>query len=192
MPRGPAHSHKNRGRWWMFRKATFDMALESVTATRGLILDLRDIPQGGSTEIAEPLLGKFISRRRGYQRVIPLMMAPYVKQVPPHGEWTYGAPMVVLVNRWTGSMAEGMAIGLDGMRRATIVGTRMAGLNGGVFNAELPNSRISFAYPGERLNHLNGTPRENFVPAVVVDFLDGKWDKVKDPILDAGYRRLVP
>jgi carboxyl-terminal processing protease len=43
---------------------------------------------------------------------------------------------VVLVGRWTASMGEGMAIGLDAMKRATIVGTRMAGLNGAVFDLQ--------------------------------------------------------
>ena len=38
------------------------------------------------------------------------------------------SPVVVLVDHWTGSMGEGIAIGMDGLKRATIVGTEMAGL----------------------------------------------------------------
>ena len=98
---------------------------------------------------------------------------------------------VVLVNRWTASMGEGIAIGLDGMKRATIVGTRMAGLNGGIFNHELPKTKIGVSYPGERLNQINGTPRENFVPPVLVDFMDRRWRRFNDPILAAGYSTLV-
>lgn len=100
------------------------------------------------------------------------------------------APIVVLVNRWTARMGEGMAIGLDGMRRATIVGTRMAGLNGGIFNLELPQTKIVVTYAGERLNHINGTPRENFVPRVLVNLMDRRLSRFNDPIFEVGYRKL--
>lgn len=83
-----------------------------------------------------------------------------------------------------------MAIGLDGMKRATIVGTRMAGLNGGIFNLELPHTKISVSYAGERLNHINGTPRENFVPPVFVNLLDKRLSRVHDPIFEIGYQAL--
>ena len=87
-------------------------------------------------------------------------------------------------------MGEGMAIGLDGMRRATIVGTRMAGLNGGIFNLELPQTKIGVTYAGERLNHINGTPRENFVPPVFVNLLDRRLHHFNDPIFEVGYKQL--
>jgi len=98
--------------------------------------------------------------------------------------------MVVLVNHWTGSMGEGMAIGLDGMHRATVVGTQMAGLNGGIFNLQLPNTGIGVNYAGEKLNHINGKPRENFVPPVSVNLMEKRWEHTQDPILEAGYQRL--
>lgn len=170
--------------------AQFDAALEAMKASRGLILDLRDIPGGGNTDVAEPIMGRLISRRRGYQRVVPLHDPEYIKEVSPRGKWTYTGPVVVLVNRWTASMAEGMAIGLDGMKRATVVGTRMAGLNGGIFNLELPHTKIGVSYPGERLNHIDGTPRENFEPRVPVDPKDARRGRFNDPILEAGYGEL--
>jgi carboxyl-terminal processing protease len=88
-------------------------------------------------------------------------------------------------------MAEGIAIGLDGMRRGTVVGTRMAGLNGGVFNLELPSTKIGVAYPGERLNHVNGTPREDFVPSVLVEPKRRETGRFRDAILEAGYREIL-
>lgn len=170
--------------------AQCDAALERLRFTRGLVLDLRDIPRGGSTDVAEPILGRLISRRMGYQEVVPRHGSRYTKTVSPRGRWTYKAPIVVLVNRWTGSMGEGMAIGLDGMHRATVVGTRMAGLNGGIFNLQLPNSKISVNYPAERLNHINGTPRETFEPRVLVELAHGRYRRNKDPILAAGLAQL--
>jgi C-terminal processing protease CtpA/Prc len=168
----------------------FDSALDSLRATRGLILDLRDIPRGGNTDVAEPIMGRLIGRRMGYQEVIPLHEPKYIKEISPGGGWTYKAPIVVLVNRWTASMGEGMAIGLDGMRRATIVGTRMAGLNGGIFNLELPHTKIGVTYAGERLNHINGTPRESFVPPVLVNLMGARLSRLNDPIFGAGYKKL--
>jgi carboxyl-terminal processing protease len=170
--------------------ARFDDALENLRTSRGVVLDLRDVPGGGNTDIAEPILGRFVSRPAGYQQVVPLTAPAYVKTVAPR-RWTYEGPTVVLVGRWTGSMGEGMAIGLDGMKRATVVGTRMAGLNGGIFSMRLLNTGIGVNYAGEKMNHINGSPRENFVPPVLVDLLNPRPGSVEDPILEAGYQHLM-
>lgn len=168
----------------------FDSALAGLRASRGLVLDLRDIPRGGNTDVAEPIMGRLIDRRMGYQQVVPLREPKYIKEVSPGGDWTYKAPVVVLVNRWTGSMGEGIAIGLDGMKRATIVGTQMAGLNGGIFSMQLPNTKIGLTYAGEKLNHINGTPRENFVPPVPVNLMNRRLSRFDDPIFEVGYETL--
>ena len=169
----------------------FDAALNHLKKSRGLILDIRDIPRGGNTDVAEPILGRLVDRRMGYQEVAPMHEAKYVKEISPRGDWTYERPIVILVNRWTASMGEGIAIGLDGMKRATIVGTQMAGLNGGVFDLELPETKIGVTYPGERLNHINGTPRENFTPPVLVDLMDAGLSRSTDPIFTLGYRAVM-
>jgi C-terminal processing protease CtpA/Prc len=169
----------------------FDAALNQLRNSRGLILDIRDIPRGGNTDVAEPIMGRLVDRRMGYQEVAPLRERKYIKEISPRGDWTYAAPLVVLVNHWTASMGEGIAIGLDGMKRATIVGTQMAGLNGGVFNFELPETKIGVAFPGERLNHINGTPRESFTPPVLVDLMGTGLSRSSDPIFAAGYRTLM-
>lgn len=165
----------------------FDTALHALRDTRALILDLRNTPGGGNTSVAEPMLGRFVERTQGYQRILPRAGEPWVRTVAPRGA-AYRAPLVVLVARWTGSMAEGMAIGLDGMGRATVVGTRMAGLNGAVFDLELPNTRIRLAYAGEKLSHVDGTPREDFVPRVLVDLTDREVARLSDPTLEVGLR----
>jgi C-terminal processing protease CtpA/Prc len=168
----------------------FDAALDHLRTSRGLILDLRDVPRGGNTDVAEPIMGRLIDHQIGYQQVMPLNDRAYIKQVSPRGTRTYRAPMVVLVSRWTASMAEGMAIGLDGMKRATVVGTEMAGLNGGIFTLELPATKIGIRYAGEKLNHINGTPRENFKPPVLIDLMDKRLQNFDDPILAVGQREL--
>lgn len=167
--------------------AEFDAALERLKTTRGLIIDLRATPSGGNTSVAEPIMGRLIERRLPYQRGAPVRGDSWTREVSPRGEWAYKSPVVVLVGRWTASMGEGVAIGLDGMRRATVVGTRMAGLNGAVFDLQLPYSGIKLNYAAEKLFHLNGTPREEFVPPVLVN-LTG--EEAGDSILEVGVRTL--
>jgi carboxyl-terminal processing protease len=147
----------------------FDSALASFREAPGMILDLRNTPGGGNTSVAEPILGRFIAGTRGYQRIVPRNGAAYTRTVSERGPWTYERPLVVLVGRWTGSMGEGMAIGLDGMHRAIVVGAPMAGLAGSVDDFRLPCTGLGIALPTARLLHLDGTPRERWVPPVLVD-----------------------
>lgn len=162
--------------------ADFDAALERLRGTRGLIIDLRATQSGGNTSVAEPIMGRLVGRAKPYQKGAPRRGQPWAREVSPRG-WTYAAPVVVLVGRWTASMGEGIAIGLDGMGRATVVGTRMAGLNGAVFDLRLPHTGIVLNYAAEKLFHVNGTPREDFVPPVTVRLTGSGSD---DPILESG------
>lgn len=59
----------------------------------------------------------------------------------------------------------------------------MAGLNGAVFDFELPNARIRVNYAAERPFHVDGTAREDFVPRV-----RGTSADRPDPDLAAGRR----
>ncbi len=167
--------------------AAFDEALAASRDARGLILDLRDTPSGGDTDVAEPILGRFITRRAGYQRIFdPAPGATpernsVVRTVEPRGPFPVTLPLAVLVDRWTGSMGEGMAIGLDGMKRARVVGTRMAGLCGAIEGFTLPASGIGVNFPIQRLYHLDGTPRERWRPPAFVDLARSSGE---DPILE--------
>ena len=55
------------------------------------------------------------------------------------------------------------------MKRATVIGTELARLNGAVESYEMPNTKIGFNISTERLYHVNGLPRELFKPAVEVN-----------------------
>jgi C-terminal processing protease CtpA/Prc len=174
----------------------FDGALEDLRNTRGLILDLRDTPSGGNTTVARGLMGRFITRELPYQKhTLPEeerrygMKRSWIELVSPRADFAYKAPVAVLVDHWTGSMGEGIAIGLDGMGRATVVGTKMAHLLGATSETTLPNTGIGVSFPTEKLFHVNGTPRENFVPAVLVDTSVAVRGS-DDPVLEAGLRLL--
>ena len=173
----------------------FDAALSELAGTPALVLDLRDTASGGNTGVAEAVLGRFVQTAQPYQKYVEPKAGwrgrdrTWVQYVEPRGPFTYGGRLAVLVDRWTGSMGEGMAIGLDAMKRATVVGTRMARLHGATHSATLSRSGIGFGYPAERLFHVNGTPRERFEPAVRVD-LAGNDGPGRDPILDGALAAL--
>jgi carboxyl-terminal processing protease len=95
----------------------------------------------------------------------------------------------VLVAHWTGSVGEAIAIGFDGMKRATVVGTPMAGLRGSVDEYVLPNAGVRVKFQAERLFHVNGTPREAYIPKVRVAPLERPGTD-QDAILEAGLRLL--
>lgn len=174
----------------------FDLALAALRNTRGLILDLRDTPSGGNTTVARGIMGRFIRRDMPYQKhSIPAeerqfgTKRSWIELVSSRGEFTYTAPVVVLVNHWTGSMGEGIAIGMDGMKRATIVGTEMARLVGATSSIKLPNTGIGVNFPTEKLFHVNGSPRESFVPPVHINLLKVNQGG-EDLIMREGLRRL--
>ncbi|HSP33720.1 MAG TPA: S41 family peptidase [Thermoanaerobaculia bacterium] len=173
----------------------FDAALAALKDTKGLILDLRDTPSGGNSSVARGILSRFVDREMPYQkhelveeeREIGVRRS-WLELVSPRGPFRYSAPVVVLVDHWTGSMGEGIAIGFDAIGRATIVGTPMAGLNGATYHIQLPHTGIGVNVPAEKLFHVNGTPREKFVPPVVVDV---NSETAADPFLQRGLAILL-
>ena len=153
---------------------TFDEALDSLWDTKGLFIDLREKPSGGNTTVARAIMSRFIEKEMPYQKhSLPSEEKQYgvkrswVELVSPRGK-IYKKPLVLFVNRWTGSMGEGIAIGFDGMHRAWIVGDKMAGLLGAIYSFTLPETNIGFSIPVEKLFHVNGTPREDFIPKFLV------------------------
>lgn len=153
----------------------FDSVLNSLLSTEALVIDLRETPSGGNTAVARAILGRFITADHFYQKheLWSEQKQTGIKRswkeiVSPRGV-AYLKPLVILVDHWTGSVSEGITIGFDGMKRATVVGTQMARLNGAVETFQLPNTGIGVNITTERLYHINGSPREFFNPPVLVD-----------------------
>jgi C-terminal processing protease CtpA/Prc len=165
----------------------FDTALASLRDTRGLILDLRDTPSGGNSTVALGILGRFVTTRLPYQRHrIPRygktdVERNWLEEVAPRGPFAYRGRLVVLVDHWTGSMGEGMAIGFDAMRRGTVIGTTMGQLAGAGGDLVLPRTGLAVTVPMEQLFHVNGTPRHEWAPKVIVAPVNR--DTEGDPIL---------
>jgi C-terminal processing protease CtpA/Prc len=167
----------------------FDSALAALRDVPALVLDLRDTPSGGNSSVARGILGRFVRREMPYQKhVLPSeeretgIRRSWLELVSPRGPFPYDGPVAVLVDRWTGSMGEGLAIGFDGTGRGTVVGTPMAGLLGATYHVTLPKTGIGINVPAERLFQVDGTPREEFRPKVVVDLMGAAGT---DPILSA-------
>ena len=169
--------------------SAFDKALVTLRDTSALLIDLRDTPSGGNSTVARGILGRLVDTPLPYQR--HELMSEYrktgvrrlwVEYVAPR-EWTYRKPVVVLVGPWTGSMGEGLAIGLNATLGAPVVGRPMAHLLGALGELSLPNSHIVVRIPTEKLFHVNGTPREAFLPRELAPLADALHDA--DPELSA-------
>jgi carboxyl-terminal processing protease len=146
----------------------FDKALDSLLHLGRLIIDLTETPSGGNTTVARAIMGRFTPEKLAYQQhetdEKPYNVTRYwVEYVLPRKP-IYKGQVLLLVGHWTGSMGEGMAIGFDRMKNVTVIGTRMAGLIGAISHFDLPETKIGFQIPTERLYHINGTPREDYIP----------------------------
>lgn len=148
----------------------FDLAMASARPGQRIIIDVTDTPSGGNTVIAKAILGWFVTRPRFYQmHVLPTeeretgIVRQWVEQVLPRPGKRHLGPVEVRVSRWTGSMGEGLAIGFDAIG-GRVVGTRMAGLRGAVYDFPLKHSGFIIRFPAERLYAVDGAPREDFVP----------------------------
>ena len=94
----------------------------------------------------------------------PIIKRSWAEYVSPRNK-QYKNPIVILVGKWTGSMGEGLAIGFDGLGRAEIVGTEMKRLAGGSTNDfHLKNEKLNYKLITEKIFHINGTPREKYIP----------------------------
>jgi carboxyl-terminal processing protease len=153
----------------------FDEALAKLARARAVVVDLRDTPSGGVSSVARGIIGRFVRTPSAYQRHELVaefrsygIRRIWVEYVAPR-EPLFSQPVVVLAGHWTGSMGEGIAIGLNATRNAPVLGEPMAHLLGALGQIELPNSKIPVRVPEEKLFHVNGTPREAFMPCHVAE-----------------------
>ena len=199
----PALSHERRGDVGLIRLhnslgrndtiAMFAEAVRSLIDTRALLIDLRNTPSGGNSTVARGVLGHFVARERPYQvhtvpgearrHGVPRKFVEYVLPLQPR----YRARAVVLAGRWTGSMGEGMVIGFDAIGVQT-AGAPMGRLLGALFHETLVESGAQVELGEEQLFHVDGAPREAFVPRLHVE--PAEAGPQGDPTLEAALRWL--
>ncbi|VWX62015.1 S41 family peptidase [Sphingorhabdus sp. 109] len=160
----------------------FDRAVASLSDTRAMIIDLRNTPSGGNTEVARSIIGHFVTDTRSYQiHEIPSLEREFtvprrfIEQVKPRNP-QYQGPLVVLGGRWTGSMGEGLVIGLDAAAGAHTIASDMADLLGALSNITLAKSGARMDLGTETLFHVNGTPREDYIADMKLESADRDAD----------------
>lgn len=152
----------------------FDRAMREAVGARAIILDMRETPSGGNTEVARSIIGHFVAGVRPYQMhripaferefTVPRQFVEYVFPREPR----FSGPVIVLHGRWTGSMGEGIVIGMDAATDATTIGSNMGDLLGGLWNFDLEESGVRVDLGGEALFHIDGTAREDYVADIVL------------------------
>ncbi|MEQ1553248.1 MAG: S41 family peptidase [Ferruginibacter sp.] len=157
----------------------FDKAIDSLMTTKSIILDLTETPSGGNSTVAKAIMGRFISKKLPYQQheydeLAYETKSSWVEYVSPR-KTQYKSQVVIMVGHWTGSMGEGIAIGFDAMKRATVIGTKMAGLIGAINGFTLSETKIGFQFPTERLYHINGIAREDYEPKILTKNSNETW-----------------
>lgn len=150
--------------------AAFDAAMASARDGQPVVLDLTDTASGGNTVVARAIMGWFVDGPTAYQiHNLPAearqtgIPRQWIEQVLPRPGKRHHGPVTVRVGRWTGSMGEGLAVGMDALG-AEVLGGPMAGLLGAIYDHPLPNSGLVLKLPTERLYAVDGTPREAFIP----------------------------
>lgn len=161
----------------------FDTALDRLMDTRALIIDVRN-NGGGDTAVAVPIMGRLVVERAQYawmaRREGGGLGPRWPEFIEPRGA-TYQAPVVVLVDRFSVSMAEGFAMGLSGIGRAQTVGTVMAGLGAGIARVHLTHLDVSAQISAEPIYAVDGTKRWELRPDIEVDMQQAGG--LPDPIL---------
>lgn len=153
----------------------FDKSLAQLMDTKGLIIDLRNTIDGGNSYVARGILGRFINEPKPYQKHWtteqyegnPIVERSWIEYVIPRAN-QYDKPVVVLVGRWTGSMGEGLAVGFEGMGRAEVVGSEMTRLAGEMSGYSFENQKYGYRLSTAKLFHVDGTPREKYIPKFYV------------------------
>lgn len=149
--------------------AKADVLFAELGPVEGFILDLRNTPSGGNTTVAQTIMGHFVREPAAYQiHDYPSMEREFgvprrsVEYVLPREPFV-DAPLVVLGGHWTGSMGEGMVIGLDAAADAYTISSDMGDLLGGLSNFSYLDGAVKVDMGTYTLSHMDGTPREHYV-----------------------------
>ncbi|MDE2595946.1 MAG: hypothetical protein KGL44_03615 [Sphingomonadales bacterium] len=160
--------------------AAFDAAVAALPGDAHVTIDMRDTPSGGNSTVARAMLSHFVSRPLPYQRheltaerVQFGVSRTWTEFVEPRAPY-HGGQIVVLGGLWTGSMGEGIVIGYDavGQGNTVVIGSEMGHLLGAMIDDELPASCLKVSFANEKLWHVDGTPREQFVPRIALPGAD--------------------
>ncbi|MBH5322497.1 S41 family peptidase [Aurantiacibacter sediminis] len=145
----------------------FDSAMADADDAQHVVLDLTDTPSGGNTTVARGIMGWFVDEPSPYQihehpaeELRTGIARRWTEFVMPRDGMYFAGDVTVRVGRWTGSMGEGLAIGMQA-QGASLEGGPMAGLLGAIYDLRTDRTGLLFKLPAERLYAVDGTPRED-------------------------------
>jgi hypothetical protein len=175
--------------------AAFDDVVAGAADADGIILDMRNTPSGGNTEVGKSIIGHFTADIRPYQvHEVPSLEREFgvprrfVEYVYPREPYFDPAKTVVLGGYWTGSMGEGIVIGMDAIGVHSM-SSDMGDLLGGMSNFSFDDNKITLGIPTETLFHVDGTPREDFIADTALISADSDASG-SDPALTAALEQL--
>jgi carboxyl-terminal processing protease len=168
----------------------FDEVIARIGSVEAVVLDLRNTPSGGNTNVARSIIGHFITEPRPYQMheipaverktSVPRRFVEYALPRKPY----YAGRVAVLGGHWTGSMGEGLVIGLHGAAHARTFVSDMGDLLGALHNFDMKHSNVRVDLGAETLFHVDGTHRENFIGDIPLASADRDADG-HDPAMAA-------
>ena len=180
----------------------FDALMAEIDdrAPAGIILDLRDTPGGGNTTVARAILGWFMREPAVYQIHrnhfeeavfgVPRQYAEYVFVRGDGQESPRFRPVSVLAGYWTGSVGEALAMAFDRTGNYETIGTWLGDLLGTLNRNTVENGCISLSFAWDSLYAIDGTPREDWEPGLLLPHGDTAPDG-SDPALAAALERMV-
>lgn len=170
--------------------ARMEAALAQFPQATGWILDLRN-NTGGDTTVMKPLLGHFLAQPRPYaymrKRQGPGLGPEWRESLVPRAP-RVAAPLAVLVSPWTQSVAETLAMAVQGTGLGRVFGTRTAGLDAAVRSLHLKHSQLRVQASVEPVYDLQHQPRSRFRPQGLIDLATAPGE---DPVLAAAQAWLL-
>ncbi|QMW22095.1 S41 family peptidase [Sandaracinobacteroides saxicola] len=148
--------------------AAFDDLIAGFGPIKALLIDVRG-NGGGDTAVARPIMGRFVATPTPYARMRRRegkgLSAPWTETVDPRGP-RITAPVAVLIDHFSASMAEGFPMGMKAIANATLIGTPMMQLGAAVFPLTLDRSGIRAQYSAEPVYDIHDRPRDLLRPDI--------------------------
>jgi carboxyl-terminal processing protease len=152
----------------IFIRFAMNKALRKLKETDGIIIDIRNSPNGGSTFASYPIIGHFIKLSVQFQKYKEIdgtektdklkSRKPFIKK-----------PMVLVVGRWTGSVGEGLASGVKSNKIGIVLGTELHKLAGSMSGYKFKYLPYDYQIPHVDVQQLNGKPRTDLLPNVMIN-----------------------
>ncbi len=168
----------------------FDEALEKLSDTWALVLDLR-FNGGGDELLARSMAGRFLAQSRIYSvnqyrsgSKHDQLGRKLARECQPRGPWRYAAPVICLVGQRTMSSAESFALMMAQAPQVTTMGDRTAGSSGNPRRLTL-DGNITVNLPRWLDATPDGKPIEHVgvAPDVAVEFTEASFSDSKDDVL---------